>query len=182
MRHLNPGSATKINQQNPVQAAWWTLREDSEIQLIHGRIKHNSTEILRSDVRKNVATMNLSFNTRAGSNPVSGLHQETRCYHWITRVISIMCHVMSGSRDSVTRQLQSCHTYRDTWHNSWQAWQPSHLMSRPRLFASLMPLYSLPKFCRLKLRITLPTFNHLHARMDEMAPGQFVCFPAPGPH
>ena len=100
MRHLNPGSATKINQQNPVQAAWWTLREDSEIQLIHGRIKHNSTEILRSDVRKNVATMNLSFNTRAGSNPVSGLHQETRCYHWITRVISIMCHVMSGSRDS----------------------------------------------------------------------------------
>ena len=119
---------------------------------------------------------------RAGSNQVSGLHQETKCYHWISNA----CHLNNVSFDVWQPRLLSqgsCSlvTYRDTWHNSWHAWQPSHLMSRPRLFASLMPHYSLPKFCRLKLWITLPTFNHLHARMDEMAPGQFVCFPAPGP-
>ena len=88
------------------------LREqDSEIQLIHGRIKHNSTEILRSDVRKNVATMNLSFNTRAGGKQVSRLASGDGV---ITRLSLLQYNVsfdssLSGSQETVTQQLQSCH-------------------------------------------------------------------------
>ena len=109
----------------------WTPQRGLRIQWLHGRIKHNSSEILRSDVCKNAATMNLSFNTSQHNIVAAGCqswHQEAMLSPDARVIRTIPCHhdnTMSSGRilsASVSQEWSWCRCQSPT----------SHLMSDAR--------------------------------------------------